>query len=82
MVIKNRPHYGWVVSIGCSIIIFYTYGLAMNVFSVFIQPLIDTLNLTKGQGSTIPSVINIAGIIAMIAEGRQEAGQQVAVSTM
>lgn len=70
MVMKNKLHYGWIVSIGCSIMIFYTYGLAMNVFSVFIQPLIDTLHLTKGQGSSIPSVINIAGIFAMIVSGK------------
>lgn len=70
MGIKNRLHYGWLVSIGCSIIIFYTYGLAMNVLSVFIQPLIDTLNLTQGQGSSIPSILNIAGIVAMLVSGK------------
>lgn len=66
----SKPHYGWIVSIACSIIFFYTYGLAMNVFSVFLQPLMDTLNLTKGQGSTIPTVLNIAGIFAMVAAGK------------
>lgn len=66
----STVHYGWVVSIGCSIILFYNLGLVLNCFSVFLQPLIDSLNLSKADGSSIISVQNTAAIAMMIACGK------------
>ncbi len=66
---KRKFHYGWFVTAGCGIILFYSYGLAVNVFSVFMQPVIDSLRITKAQGSSILSILNIVGIAAMLISG-------------
>ena len=67
---KEDLHYGWIVSIGCSVVLFYSLGLVINSFSIFLQPITDSLNLSKANASSILSVQNIAGVITMIGCGR------------
>lgn len=66
---KMRVHYGWIVTLGCGIMVCYSMGLTVNCFSMFIEPLIDTIGLTKTEGSSIPSVQNMLGLCSMIFAG-------------
>ena len=66
---KKRVHYGWIVTLGCGIMVCYSMGLTVNCFSVFIEPLINTIGLSKAEGSSIPSVQNMLGLCSMIIAG-------------
>ncbi len=66
---RDKNHYGWIVTLGCGIILFYSLGLGMNCFAVFIGPMIDTFGLTRTQGSSVASVLIIGGLLSMPAAG-------------
>lgn len=55
--------------ISCGIMLFYSLGLTINCFSIFLTPLIELLQLSHSQGSRLISVQNISGMVSMIIAG-------------
>lgn len=62
----KKVHYGWVITAACAIIMFYSIGLAVNCFAVFLTPLIKEVGLTKAQGSMIQVWQQMAGMLTML----------------
>lgn len=63
---KAKIHYGWIITIGCGIMLFYSIGLTINCFSIFLTPLMDSIQLTSSQGSMLVSIQNISGMLSMV----------------
>jgi len=66
---KKRIHYGWWVALGGCLMMFYGYGLALHSFSVFLPHIIERLNVTTAEGSSIVSVQNIASTVSILFSG-------------
>ena len=64
--VKRKLHYGWVVALGCHIMFFYGVGLTTGTFAVFLPALINELNLTYVEGSSIISVLSMTGLLFML----------------
>lgn len=63
---NNKLHYGWVVAFGCHIMFFYSVGLTTGTFAVFLPYLINEINLTNAEGSSILSVLSLTGLLFML----------------
>lgn len=67
---KTKVHYGWYICLASFLMMFCTYGLAVNVFSIFLPHIITEVNLSKAEGSSIFTVQNIAILLAMLLAGK------------
>ncbi|WP_041917188.1 hypothetical protein [Desulfitobacterium dehalogenans] len=67
---EKKFHYGWLIVFGCMIMVFCCVGLAINVFSIFVTPLAEELDLTKIQVSTVMSMISVGSILILVFSGR------------
>lgn len=63
---KTKLHYAWIVTLGCHIMFFYGVGLTTGTFAIFLPALINELNLTNAEGSSIISVLSMTGLIFML----------------
>lgn len=65
----KKPFYGWIVCLGCALMMFTTSGLVINAFSVY-QPYILKLNgFTNTQSSTLIQMKNITSFLALFLVG-------------
>jgi OFA family oxalate/formate antiporter-like MFS transporter len=62
-------HYGWTVVLGCGFIFFYGLGLTVNMFSIFLTPLIESIGISKTSGSSIITAQYIVGLAGMLLGG-------------
>lgn len=46
---KKPFYYGWVVVLGCSIVIGASTGLITNCAGIFIKPVTESLNVSRGR---------------------------------
>ncbi|MDD4680448.1 MAG: MFS transporter [Clostridia bacterium] len=67
---KIRIHYGWLVTLGCGCMLFYSIGLAYNCMSLFIDPLMEQYGLSKTLGSLIVNMQLAGGLCAMVVTGK------------
>lgn len=70
MLSKTKVHYGWYICLASFLMMFCTYGLAVNVFSIFLPHIITETNLSKAEGSSIFTVQNVAILLAMLLAGK------------
>jgi MFS family permease len=71
-IIKNikEIHYGWMVTLGCFIILMYSIGFTINLSSVLLMPLINHVGISKGEGSSIIGLQNLIGLFTMMLMGK------------
>ncbi|MGN0734493.1 MAG: nitrate/nitrite transporter [Anaerovoracaceae bacterium] len=62
----HHKHYAWIVAIGSCVIFFYSLGLTVNTFSIFLTPLINKIGISKAAGSSIVTVQYAVGVIGMV----------------
>ncbi|SHN52177.1 Major Facilitator Superfamily protein [Desulfitobacterium chlororespirans DSM 11544] len=67
---QKKLHYGWLIILGCMIMVLCCVGLALNVFSIFVTPLAEELELTKTQVSTVMSMISVGSTLILMFSGR------------
>lgn len=67
---KRKIHYGWFVTLGCGCMLFYSIGLACNCTSLFLNPLMEQLELNKTLGSLIVNMQSTGGLCAMAVTGK------------
>ena len=60
-------HYAWVIAFCGGLLIFYTIGLIVNSFSLFLDPLIASLHISNASASSIAAVQNIGGMVMSFA---------------
>ena len=49
----KHVHYGWVVCITCTLLLFITMGTVSNGFSVYLPYIMDERGLTHAQTSSL-----------------------------
>ena len=65
----KRIHYGWVVCLGCALLLFCTSGLSVNAFTVY-QPYIIACNgFTNAQASFLITMRNLFAFFSMFLTG-------------
>jgi len=64
-----KINYAWLVMVACTLVMFYSIGLAINMLSIFLVPVISSLSLTKTQGASIMSVETLMAAVAIIISG-------------
>lgn len=58
-------HYGWIVMIGCCMMLLLSLGLSSNLMGMFLNPIMDELNISKTQVSLILSITTIMPLISI-----------------
>lgn len=66
----HRIHYGWVIVFCSGLLVFYTIGLIVNSFSLFLNPLILAFDISKTNASSIVAVQNVGGMLMSFVAGR------------
>ena len=69
--VKKRPRlfYGWVVVLGCSLLIGASTGLFSNCVSGFIKPVCETLDVSRGAFSLYSTIGGFVGMGAIVLYG-------------
>lgn len=65
----KKIHYGWVVCLGCALLLFCTSGLAVNAFTIYQPYILKQNNFSNAQSSAIITVRNLFSFIAMFLTG-------------
>lgn len=62
----GKIHYCWVICFACTLCMFFTCGLLMTTFSVFLPYMMDYADLTNTQSSTVVTIRNLFCMIGML----------------
>ena len=65
----KRIHYGWVVCLGCALLLFCTSGLSINAFTVYQPYIIQQNGFTNAQASFIITVRSLFAFLSMFLTG-------------
>ena len=65
----KKLHYGWLVCLGCALLLFCTSGLTVNAFTVYQPYLIERCGLTNTQSSMIVTVRSLTAFLGMLVTG-------------
>ena len=65
----KKPHYAWLVCIGCALLLFCTSGLTVNAFTVYQPFLLRDGNLTNAQSSMLITVRSLFSFLGMLLTG-------------
>lgn len=61
----KKPHYGWIICLGCTLLLFTTMGLIANVFSVYRPYIIAQLGFSNTQCAMITTIRCMFSLISM-----------------
>lgn len=61
----KKPHYGWIICLGCTLLLFTTMGLIANVFSVYRPYIIAQLGFSNTQCAMITTIRCLFSLVAM-----------------
>ena len=65
----KHVHYGWVVCITCTLLLFITMGTVSNGFSVYLPYIMDERGLTHAQTSSLVTLRCLTAFLAMLIIG-------------
>lgn len=66
----KKLHYGWLVCIGCALLLFCTSGLSINAFTVYQPYILQQNQFTNAQSSAIITVRSLFSFLAMLLTGK------------
>lgn len=66
---KRKVHYGWIITLGCFIVMFYGLGLAFNCISVFLNPLMENIGVNNTLRSSITAFYQSGSVISLLFVG-------------
>lgn len=66
----KKLHYGWMVCIGCALLLFCTSGLSINAFTVYQPYILQQNRFTNAQSSAIITVRSLFSFLAMFLTGK------------
>ena len=61
----KKPHYGWIICLGCTLLLFTTMGLIANVFSVYRPYIIAQLGFSNTQCAMITTIRCMFSLVSM-----------------
>jgi predicted MFS family arabinose efflux permease len=62
----KKPYYGWVVCIGCTILLFCTIGLGASAFTVYQPFMVSMAGLSNTEASAVITIRNLFTLAAML----------------
>lgn len=65
----KKPHYGWVICITCTLLLFVTMGTVSNGFSVYLPYIMEERGLTHAQTSSLVTLRCLVAFLAMLGIG-------------
>lgn len=65
----KRIHYGWLVCLGCALLLFCTSGLCVNAFTIYQPYILSQNHFTNAQTSSIITVRSLFAFGAMFLSG-------------
>ena len=66
----KKVHYGWLVCLGCALLLFCTSGLSINAFTVYQPYILEQNNFTNAQSSMIITFRSLFSFLAMFLTGK------------
>lgn len=60
---KMKIHYGWIVCVGCTLLMLCCSGMVINAFSAYLPFLVEKYGLTQTEASMISTVRSFASLI-------------------
>lgn len=65
----KKVHYAWFITLGCLIVMFYGLGLGFNCISVFLNPLMESINVSNTLRSSITIFYQSGSVLALLTVG-------------
>lgn len=65
----RRIHYGWVICVTCTLLLFVTMGTVSNGFSVYLPYIMEERGLTHAQTSSLVTLRCLVSFLAMLGIG-------------
>ena len=65
----KRIHYGWVVCLGCALLLFCTSGLSVNAFTIYQPYILEQNGFTNAQSSFIITIRSLFAFLSMFLTG-------------
>ena len=65
----RKLHYGWVICVTCTLLLFVTMGTVSNGFSVYLPYIMDERGLTNAQTSSLVTLRCLVSFLAMLVIG-------------
>lgn len=67
---KKGIHYGWIITLGCGMVVFYTVGLAFNCISLYLNPLMEVLAINNTLRSSMTMFYQTGSVAALLVVGK------------
>ena len=62
----RKHHFGWIVTLGCAIVMLYTVGLTFNCMSMYLNPLMTELNISNTLRSSLTMFFQLGSAISLL----------------
>lgn len=59
---KNRIHYAWIICIASALMMFLSYGVLANVFSVYVPTIVSDNGFSYSQGTMLSTVRSLSSL--------------------
>ncbi|MBQ3076539.1 MAG: MFS transporter [Clostridia bacterium] len=66
---KPRPFYGWVIVLGCALMMGTTVGLFFNCNGVFVKPVCDDLGFSRGAFTMYTTIVSFLSMFMQVIYG-------------
>lgn len=66
---NKKVHYAWFITAGCFIVMFYALGLGFNCISLFLNPLMESINVSNTLRSSITIFYQGGSVLALLVVG-------------
>ena len=66
---KPRRFYGWIVVLGCALMMGTSVGLFVNCNGVFVKPVCEDLGFSRGAFTLYSTIINFLGMLMQLYYG-------------
>lgn len=63
---ENKIHFGWIVTLGCSLVMLYTVGLTFNCMSIYLNPLMDELDISNTLRSGLTMFFQAGSALSLL----------------
>lgn len=63
---KNKIHYAWVICLATALMMFVSYGILANVFTVYVPTIVADNGFSYAQGTNLSSIRNLSALVTAL----------------
>lgn len=63
-------HFGWIISIGCGLVMLYTVGLTFNCMSMYLNPLMEEMDISNTLRSSLTMFFQVGSALSLLVVGK------------